>query len=70
MKALTLRLADDDLAATIDLVARVEAVPVNVLVQRALVAYLDILRADPDFRRRSDALVKADQLALQRLAGN
>lgn len=58
MKPLTVRL-DDDAALTLELVARVDGIPVAEAVRRAVLDYVQGRQADPEFCARRTRLMAA-----------
>lgn len=65
-KAMTLRL-DDELAAELDAIARIENVPVAEEVRRALTAHIAGRRTDRAFQTRLKASMERNQEILRRL---
>ena len=66
-KAMTLRL-DDDLAAELEAIARVENVPIAEEVRVALAEHIAKRRRDRAFQARLKASIKRNQEILDRLA--
>jgi metal-responsive CopG/Arc/MetJ family transcriptional regulator len=66
-RATTIRLPEP-LADELDLVARVDGVPVSEAIRLAISAYITRRRADPQFRERLRARIEADRRILERLA--
>ncbi|HWT92539.1 MAG TPA: hypothetical protein VN238_06055 [Solirubrobacteraceae bacterium] len=58
-KSMTLRLSDEQ-AEDLDLIARVEAVPVTTVIRDALTRAIATCRSDPDFQTRLHQKAAAD----------
>jgi hypothetical protein len=67
VKVMTVRLPGD-LADDLEMVARVDGVPVVEVIRAAVAAYIAARRADEAFRRRLRDRIEADEGILQRLA--
>jgi hypothetical protein len=67
IKSRTLRLPADQ-AEALEAIAGVDDVSVNEEIQRAIAAYIEARRADPDFRRRLQASLERNREILERLA--
>ncbi len=68
-KAMTLRL-DDEQAAALEAIARIENVPVAEEVRRALAAHIATRRQDREFQARLAASLKRNREILKRLAAD
>jgi predicted transcriptional regulator len=68
-KAMTLRL-DDEQAAALEAIARIENVPVAEEVRRALAAHIAARRQDSKFQARLAASLKRNREILKRLAAD
>ena len=66
-KAMTLRL-DDDVAAELEAIARIENVPIAEEVRRALADHIAARRKDGKFQARLKASIERNQEILRRLA--
>lgn len=66
-RAMTLRL-DDDQAAELEAIARIENVPMAQEVRQALAEYIEARRNDKAFQLRLKASIERNQEILKRLA--
>ncbi len=69
MKTFLLRL-DDNLAAQLQTVARVDRLPIVDEIREALAAHLETRRSDPEFQRRLRAAMERDQDSYACLSGS
>jgi predicted transcriptional regulator len=67
MKSMTLRL-DDDTAAALDAVARVDGTSVADQVRSAIEDHIEARRADKEFQARRRKALEENRAALERLA--
>lgn len=68
-KATTIRLPED-LAEQLEVIARVDEMPVSEAIRTAIAAHINARRADPQFQQRLRDRLEADRRILQRLAGD
>lgn len=65
-RVISLRLPED-LAANVEMVARIEGKPMSGFITDALAAQVEATRADPEFQARLKERIEADQRILDRL---
>lgn len=66
MKVMTIRL-DDDRAALLELIARVDSTPIVKAIEAGIDALAALRRADPEFRRQLQGLLGADRTIARHL---